>query len=103
MIQDEISTLLAAPASGRGAPSLASIEHTLTSGYAEALALEAERWRIERRIGEIGASLAEGEQAARTSDLAQLSRDLARTQQELTRLRALLSSLRARAAGARAA
>ena len=103
MIQDEIRTLLAAPASGTGAPSLASIEHTLTTGYAEALALEAQRWRIERRIGEIGAALSDGEQATRTSELATLSRDLARTQKDLTLLRALLSSLRERAAGARAA
>ena len=103
MIQDEIRMLLAAPASGTEAPSLAAIEHTLTTGYAEALALEAERWRIERRIGAIGAVLGEGEQGGRASELATLSRDLARTQKDLTRLRALLASLRERAADARAA
>jgi hypothetical protein len=103
MIQDEIRTLLAAPASGSGAPSLASIEHTLTSGYAEALALEAERSRIERRIGEIGAFLQARDDSAHESELTGLSRDLARTQSDLARLRALLARLRERAADARAA
>ncbi len=48
-----IEQLLIAPASGATAPTLASLEDTLTEGYAKALALEAERWRLERRLGEI--------------------------------------------------
>src|SRR3954447_689802 len=35
------------------APALAEVESTLTDGYAQALALEAERWRLERRLGEM--------------------------------------------------
>src|SRR6059058_1946623 len=57
MIQDEIRTLLDAPPSGEKAPSLDDIEHTLTAGYASALALEAERWRLERKIAEVAARL----------------------------------------------
>ena len=39
----QIEELLSAPASGAGAPTLARLEDTLTEGYAQALALEAER------------------------------------------------------------
>lgn len=33
---------------GAEEPTLARMEDTLTEGYAQALALEAERWRLER-------------------------------------------------------
>ena len=52
-LRDEIADLLRMPENGVGAPSLDAIESTLTDGYAEALALEAERSRIERRLGEV--------------------------------------------------
>src|SRR5207244_13485233 len=52
-LRDEIGELLRMPENGAGAPSLDAIESTLTHGYAEALALEAERSRIERRLGEV--------------------------------------------------
>ena len=42
---DRISALL-----GDSTGDLDTIEHTLTDGYARALALEAERWRLERRV-----------------------------------------------------
>ena len=35
------------------APNVEVLESTLTEGYAQALALEAERWRLERRLGEV--------------------------------------------------
>ena len=57
MIQDEIRTLLDSPPAGAEAPTIDDIEHTLTAGYATALALEAERWRLERRIAEVAAEL----------------------------------------------
>jgi hypothetical protein len=101
MIHDEIRHLLEAPATGPAAPTLAAIEHTLTAGYAEALALEGERWRIERRVAEAAASLAEGE-AARADELAGLGRRLSATERELAGLRSLLTSLRDRAAAVRA-
>ena len=52
-MREQIERLLTAPASGAEAPTLARMEDTLTEGYAQALALEAERWRLERRIGEV--------------------------------------------------
>ena len=102
MIHDEIRQLLASPATGPGAPTLAAIEHTLTAGYAEALALEAERWRVERRVGEVAALLGDGD-AARADELAGLGRRLSARDRELTGLRALLDELRDRAAEVRAA
>ena len=41
------------PRTGPAPPRIDAIESTLTDGYAEALALEAERSRIERRLGEV--------------------------------------------------
>jgi hypothetical protein len=102
MIHDQIRHLLDAPTTGAGAPTLATIEHTLTAGYAEALALEAEHWRIERRIGELAALLGDGD-ATRADELAGLGRRLSATDAELTGLRGLLDLLRARAAKVRAA
>jgi hypothetical protein len=102
MIQDEIRHLLAAPTTGPGAPTLAAIEHTLTAGYAEALALEAERWRTERRVGEVAAELGRGESGLE-DELALLGRRISAMDDELTALRAVLDSLRDRAAELRAA
>jgi hypothetical protein len=76
-LQEEIAELLTAPEDGAGAPTLATLERRLTDGYAEALALEAERLRIERRLGEVDG--------------------------ELARLRPLLRSLQARARAVRSA
>src|SRR5205807_8395239 len=52
MIDEEIRTLLEAPAAGDDAPTLAHVEDTLTSGYARAMAPEAERMRLEPRLAE---------------------------------------------------
>ena len=60
MIQDEIRSLLDAPPDGEDAPTIDAIEHTLTAGYARALALEAERWRLERRIARVAAQSSAG-------------------------------------------
>jgi hypothetical protein len=96
-LQDEIAELLRMPKNGAGAPSLDAVESTLTSGYAAALELEAERWRIERRLGEVARDA--GEVAAHTvaSELAELSERLETAGDELSRLRSLLPSLHARA------
>jgi hypothetical protein len=102
MIHDQIRHLLDTPTTGAGAPTLATIEHTLTAGYAEALALEAEHWRIERRIAEVAALLGGGD-VARADELAGLGRRLSATDAELTGLRGLLDLLRERAAEVRAA
>lgn len=102
MIQDEIRTLLDSPPLGEDAPSLDAIEHTLTAGYARALALEAERWRLERRIAELAAKLVEPSGELRHSELVELGERLAAADGDLTRLRRLLASLRSRAAEVRA-
>lgn len=57
-LQEEIAELLTLPEDGADAPSLATLERRLTDGYAETLALEAERLRIERRLGEVDRELA---------------------------------------------
>jgi hypothetical protein len=100
MIHDEIRHLLDSPAIGAGAPTLAAIEHTLTAGYAEALALEAERWRLERRVADVASQLGGG--GGYTDDLAGLGSRLSATDRELQALRALLDSLSDRAAALRA-
>ena len=97
MIHEEIRTLLDAPPTGDDAPSLDDIEHTLTSGYASALALEAERLRLERRISAVAAKLGEEASDLRHSELLKLGQRLSAADGDLSRLRALLASLRSRA------
>jgi hypothetical protein len=96
MIYEEIRTLLDAPRLGDDAPSIDAVEHTLTAGYAKALALEAERWRLERRIAEVASKLA-GATDKEHSELVNLGRRLSTADGDLTQLRALLASLRVRA------
>jgi len=97
-----IEELLSAPRDGAGAPSLARLETTLTDGYAQALALEVERLRLERRLGEV----ARDPDAPDPAELASLGSRLTWADGELARLRGLLGPLRERrrlaAAAARA-
>ena len=97
MILDEIRSLLDAPAAGDDAPTIDTIEHTLTAGYAKALALEAERWRLERRIATVAAELGGKSQDDEHSELTQLGRRLSAADGDLSNLRGLLFSLRSRA------
>jgi hypothetical protein len=92
-LRDEIAELLRTPENGAGAPSLDAVESKLTDGYAEALALDAERWRIERRLGEVAREAADEPD---TRELARLSERLETTDGELARLRSLLGNLQAR-------
>jgi hypothetical protein len=81
------------------APTLARLEDTLTEGYARTLALEAERWRLERRIGEVA-------REGRTDigeELKTLGTRLTYADGELTKLRSLLGSLHERARAMRGA
>ena len=82
---------------------VARIERTLTDGYAHALALEAERWRLERRIGEVARLLGRGDTANRAAELSKLSRRLQRADGELDTLRTTLARLRRHASDVRAA
>jgi hypothetical protein len=95
-LHDEIADLLRLPEDGTGAPSLDAIESTLTDGYAEALALEAERTRIERRVGEVVRDAGEVSAHSTAAELAALSERLDTADGELTRLRSLLQILQAR-------
>ena len=64
-VQPQIEALLDAPANGAEAPTLAHLEDKLTEGYAEALALETERLRIERRLLDLRTLLSALNQRAR--------------------------------------
>jgi hypothetical protein len=74
-------------------PLLARMEHTLTDGYAHALALEGESIRIEQEIGRLVARVEDSEESGR---LRALTDRLARTERQLHRLRGLLDVLRVR-------
>ena len=95
-LRDEITELLRMPENGAGAPSLDAIETTLTDGYAAALELEAERVRLERRLGEVARDAGEVAAHSVAAELAQLSQRLETTGGELAGLRSLLGKLQAR-------
>jgi hypothetical protein len=99
---DRIQSLILAPPLASGGPTLDRIEEVLTEGYASALALEAERWRLQRRLGQVAAALADGG-ASGTAELASIARQMSDADGDLVRLRSALESLRDRARAARAA
>ena len=101
-LYQRIDALIAA-VGGDPAPSPSRVEHTLTDGYAYALSLEAERWRLERRIGEVAAEIHEGNKRLKSDEIAALARRLASAGVELAELRERLSMLRDRAAAVKAA
>ncbi|HKD95100.1 MAG TPA: hypothetical protein VKB43_10385 [Gaiellaceae bacterium] len=92
-LRDEIAELLRMPENGAGAPSLDTIESTLTDGYAAKLELEAERSRIERRLGEVVRDAGEASANSTAAELADLSKRLETADGELARLRSLLRNL----------
>lgn len=83
-IDDEIEALL----SGRRHATRSDVEHTLTTGYAHALGLEAERVRLAR-------SLRDSARSGRRADLVTASERLEHAEKELARLRGRLARLRA--------
>src|SRR3954447_17513391 len=87
MVQ-QIEDILSAPA-----PTLARVEDALTEGYANALALEAERLRLERRVGEV-ARMINGDHG---EELRKLGARLRRADGEIEQLRSLLGTLSDRA------
>jgi hypothetical protein len=95
----EIDELLNAPTSGASAPTLARMEDTLTEGYAKALALEAERWRLERRLGEVARTVAGPDPDATdvAAELSSLATRITSADGELKTLRARLGRLHDRA------
>lgn len=98
---DEIGTLLDEPASRDPRALLARVEYVLTTGYARAHALEAERWRLDREIGRLAATLDERD-AATVGELKTLAARASAADDDRTRLLDRLSSLRARASILRA-
>ncbi|HZC28961.1 MAG TPA: hypothetical protein VE269_04410 [Gaiellaceae bacterium] len=103
MIENDIRTLLDSPSAGEDAPTLVRIEDALTTGYARAMALEAERSRLERRLADVAVALAEEDVALPDPELKRLAQELRATKGDLAHLRKLLDSLRGRADAARAA
>jgi ABC-type phosphate transport system auxiliary subunit len=102
-LSHEIRALLEEPVADEREQLLARLEHTLTEGYARALALEAERWRLQRRIGEVAAGLDAAQQEPKARELGVLAQRLAVAQSDLTSLRSLLTTLRDRAREVRVA
>lgn len=96
MVIDDIRDLLAAPNSAVAQPFLERVDETLTDGYAHALQLEAERWRIERRIAEVVAGLPAGTDKEHEPELVALAERLTSANESIVALRALLRSLRDR-------
>lgn len=92
-LRAEIEELLRMPETGAGAPSLDTIEATLTDGYAAKLELEAERSRIERRLGEVVRDAGEVSAHSMAAELAELCERMETTDRELARLRSLLRKL----------
>ena len=95
----ELEDLLSAPLAADDAER-SRVERTLTDGYASAMALEAERLRLERRIGEVAAQVSVRNPGAKTEELEDLSIRLSRASTDLRRLRELLAAVPGRTADA---
>ena len=85
----EIRSLLDLPADAK-LPPRATLEHTLTSGYAYALVLEQERVRLERRLRALLRSADE----AKPGEMSAVTGQLADAERELAAVRALLAEFR---------
>ena len=97
---ERITGLLKNRSADPGKPLVTEMEDTLTDGYARALQLEAERLRLERRIGELARSVDGPEEADELKALAGRLRDV---DDELERLRNRLGALQKHLASVRAA
>jgi predicted nucleic acid-binding Zn-ribbon protein len=95
---EQINALISAPTHD-----LETIERTLTDGYAHALSLEAEKWRLEKRINEVAQSLQRGDTAKKARELATLANRVEGNVVDLQTLRSLLAELRRHADAVRVA
>jgi hypothetical protein len=86
---NEIGALIGEPGARRD-----DIERTLTDGYAHALSLEAEQWRLQKRMEQITQSLQEADHTEQARELAALAQRLDGNAVDLTKLRAVLADLR---------
>lgn len=89
----QLDALIQAPPARDGADR-ARVERTLTTGYASAMKLEAERLRLERKIGEVAAQVSVKDRGAKTEELAELSLRLSEASSDLEHLRGLLAAAR---------
>jgi hypothetical protein len=85
----KINALMSAPTRD-----LETIERTLTDGYAQALSLEAEKWRLEKRINEVAQGLERGDTAQKARELAVLANRVEGNVGDLVALRSVLADLR---------
>ena len=97
---ERITGLLKNRSADPGKPLVTEMEDTLTDGYARALQLEAERLRLERRIGELARSVDGPEE---TDELKALAGRLRDVDVELEGLRNRLGLLQKHLAAVRAA
>lgn len=70
------------------------IERTLTDGYAHALRLEAERWRLEKRLTQVAQELPGGDLEGKGAEMTSLAQRLDGNAGELSALRGRLGELR---------
>jgi len=73
---------------------LERIERTLTDGYARALSLEAEGWRLEKQIARLAHEIADGDTVGKAKELSALTARLDVNAGELLALRRRLVELR---------
>ena len=93
---DDIRDLLASPEPADSPVFVDRVDATLTAGYAHALQLEGERWRLQRRLGDVAAQCGDVHPEARADEFAEVSKKLQATNEELGRLRVVLAALRDR-------
>jgi hypothetical protein len=86
---EQIKALMGAPARD-----LEKIERTLTDGYAHALSLEAERWRIQKRLAAVVQGLEHGDTSKKAQELSALAKGLDGNAEDLSHLRGMLTELR---------
>jgi predicted nucleic acid-binding Zn-ribbon protein len=86
---ETINALISAPTRD-----LDTIERTLTDGYAQALSLEAEKWRLEKRITDVAQSLQRGDTVKKARELATLANRVEGNVGDLVALRSVLADLR---------
>jgi predicted nucleic acid-binding Zn-ribbon protein len=95
-LYEQISLLINAPARD-----LETIERTLTDGYAHALSLEAETWRLEKRIAEVAQDLQRGDTVTKAQELSTLAKRIDVNVGDLAELRSKLADLRRHAEAVR--
>jgi predicted nucleic acid-binding Zn-ribbon protein len=95
---DQINALISAPTRD-----LEAIERTLTDGYAHALSLEAEKWRLEKQIKEVAQGLQRGDTAKKAREIASLANRVEGSVGDLVALRSVLADLRRHADAVRVA